>query len=190
MIERLRLAISAGLVTAASVALAAGCGDGQSSGPPATRPPTPSPTSPVESPFFALEPLPTEDILAELTALEGMVSNPDQAIVEAHGIDPTDLEVRIDLALRGVSGASSFDDVRRALEEENSRILAAEYLYDVVLTYLVPPFNEADRSTIEPDTLKEIDPGRVFAQDPNQGMEVSSLYREAVIRAILLWYRI
>jgi hypothetical protein len=134
--------------------------------------------------------LPTEDILAELTVLEGMVSNPDQALVEAHGIDPTDLEVRIDLALRGVSDSSGFDDVRRALEEENSRILAAEYLYDVVFTYLVPPFNDADRVTIDTDTLKEIDPGRVFVQDPNQGMEVSSLYREAVVRAMLLWYRI
>lgn len=166
------------LLMVGALVIAAACGGDDDDGGPATQ-----------TPFIAPSPFTTEEALQKLSDVELLIKVPDPEIVSQLGISPADLQPRIALALQGTSDTTGLDDAAAALREEN-RILAAEYIHNVVVDYLTPSFGGEDGDTIDEEQLNEIDPGRVFVEDHSQGMFTSAVFKEAVIRLIELWYRV
>lgn len=161
-----------------TLALIAACGGDDDGGEPATQ-----------TPFIAPSPYTTEEALQKLSEAELLIKVPDPEIMSRLGISPTDLQPRVNLALQGTSDTTGLDDAAAALRKEN-RILAAEYIHNVVVDYLTPSFGGEDGDSIDEEQLNEIDPGQVFVEDHSQGMFTTAVFKEAVIRLIELWYRV
>lgn len=168
------------LIAILVVALLAGCGDddGESSGNdgPATQ-----------TPFIAPSPYSTEEALQKLDEAERLIKLPDPQLVSRFSINDTDLKQRITLALQGTSDTTGLDDARIALEQAN-RILAAEYIHNVVFDYLTPAFGANDSDSISEEQLDEIDPWGTFVDDHSQGMFTTAVFKDAVVKLIELWY--
>jgi hypothetical protein len=162
-----------------TLALVAACGgDDDGGGEPATQ-----------TPFFAPSPYTTEVALQKLDEAELLIKLPDPELVNRFGIGQADLQQRITLALKGTSDTTGLDDARAALEQEN-RILAAEYIHNVVFDYLTPAFGGDDSDSISEEQLDEIDPWGTFVDDHSQGMFTTAIFKDAVIKLIELWYRV
>ncbi len=163
-----------------SLVIAAACGgdDGGGGGGPATQ-----------TPFIAPSPYTTDVALQKLDEAESLIKIPDPELIRRFSISDADFRKRVALALQGTSDTTGLDDARAALEDEN-RILAAEYIHNVVFDYLTPAFGGDDSDTIEEKQLDEIDPGHTFVEDHSQGMFTSAVFKSSVVKLIELWYRV
>jgi len=162
----------------AAVLLAACGGDGGSNGGPSS--PTPYIPPPSHAP---------DEALAKLDEIIALVQAPPGPLVALAQAREGDVQLRSDRILRGENETSGLDDVRLALEA-NDRIGAGEYLHNVVTQYATAPLTDKDTNSIDPETLDEIDLSRSFDADHSDGMEVSSIFKQAVVKMIELWHRI
>lgn len=140
------------------------------------------------TPYIAPPPLTIEEAVAEVDAIATLVENPDAGVVDASGIGQFELETRITDVVEGTSQVPGLDQVRQLLEDED-RILAREYVHNNVVETLALPFTEADTEKISADEMSDIDPLASFAAR-GEDFEVSAIFRDAVVRAIELWYLI
>jgi len=171
-----RVAAALAPVLAAAATLAACGGGGDSDAGPAAL-----------TPFIAPSPYTTEEALKKLDEVELMVKVPDPELIQRYEISAAEVQKRTDLVLNGTSDTTGLDDARAALEAGN-RILAAEYIHNVVTDYIQPFFGSNDADSIGEKQLDEIDPGHVFVRDHSLGMPVSGLLKRAAIALIELWY--
>lgn len=156
-------------------ALALGCGDDDGGDATAT-------------PYIAPAPLTIAEAVAEIDAIIGLVENPDAGIVDASGIGQFELETRITDIVEGTSQVPGLAEIRQLLVDED-RILAREYVHNNLIETLALPFTDADTEKISADEMREIDP--LAAYSPRgEDFEVSAIFRDAVVRAIELWYLI
>ena len=87
-------------------------------------------------------------------------------------------------------GNSRIQETRFDLRRDNHRLtIGAQYAKYKAASTLAAPFSQSDTDSISADELQEIDPRGVFAE-PGSSFEVSSIFRDAVVRVIALWYRI
>jgi hypothetical protein len=107
-----------------------------------------------------------------------LIKLPDAELVSRLEIGQADLRQRITLALQGTSDTTGLDDARAALEQEN-RILAAEYIHNVVFDYLTPAFGGDDSDSISEEQLDEIDPGHVR---DDHSRNAAAVFKDAVIK--------
>jgi hypothetical protein len=142
-----------------------------------------------QTPFIAPSPYTTEEALQMLDDTELLIKLPDPRKLSEFQIAEQDLQQRVALILEGTSDTTGLDDARLALESGN-RILAAEYIHNVVTDYVTPAFGPNDSDMIDEKTLNEIDPGHTFVDDHSQGMFTTAVFKEAAIRLIELWYRV
>ena len=161
----------------AIVLLAAACGSDDDGG-----------GTPTRTAQFLPDPLSIEDALAELDEIIDLVRNPESSVVEATNVGQFELDTRINEAVDGTPGVPGLNEVREELVAED-RILTGEYLHNNLVETLAAPFSQSDTDTIAADAMQELDPRGVFA-DAGSSFEVSSIFREAVIRIIELWYLI
>jgi len=145
-------------------------------------------STPTRTAQFLPDPLSIEDALAELDEIIDLVRNPDPSVVEATNIGQFELDTRINEAVDGTPGVPGLNEVREELVAED-RILTGEYLHNNLVETLAVPFSQSDTASIAADAMEELDPRHVFA-DAGSNFEVSSIFREAVIRIIELWYLI
>ena len=141
-----------------------------------------------QTPSFFLEPFSTEEALAELDDIINLVQNPDPAVVEATNVGQFELNTRITEALEGTFEVPGLNEVRQQLVDED-RILTGEYLHNNLVETLAPPFSQSDTDSISASDMQDLDPRGIFAE-PGSSFEVSSIFRDAVVRVIELWYRI
>jgi hypothetical protein len=139
------------------------------------------------TPFIAPPALSTKDALARLAEIEAAVRTPNRALVGLAQVSDAQVQERSLRILNGESDASGLDDVRKALES-GDRIGAGEYLFNVVRHYAQEPVSEADTRQIDTETLDRIDINGNFDPDHQNGMPVSGVYRDAVIKMMELWY--
>lgn len=144
--------------------------------------------TPTQTPSFFLEPLSDKDALAELDDIIDLVQNPDPEVVEATNVGQFELNRRITEAVEGTAEVPGLNEVRNQLVDEE-RILTGEYLHNNLVKTLAAPFSQSDTASISAGELKEIDPRGIFAE-PGDSFKVSSIFRDAVMRVIALWYRI
>jgi hypothetical protein len=130
-----------------------------------------------------------DEALAKLDAIEALVEEPNRAFVALAQVDDAVLQERIGRIMFGENENSGLDDIRIALENDD-RIGAAEYLYNAVVQYAAPALSDADAGEIDQNTLDQIDVNHTFDEDHDDGMPVSSVFEEAIILMIDLWYRI
>lgn len=140
-----------------------------------------------QTPIIVPSPYTTEVAIQKLDEAELLIKLPDPQLVSRFSISETDLSKRIALALEGTSDTTGLDDARIALEQEN-RILAAEYIHNVVFDYLTPAFGGDDSDSISEEQLDEIDPWGTFVDDHSQGMFTTAVFKDAVVKLIELWY--
>ena len=180
----MRVFMSALGIAVAAVALAIGvaCGGGSDNGTNESEPAT-------QTPFIAPSPYTTEVALQKLDEVEQLIKLPDLELARKYNISTPELEQRIILIVRGTSDTTGLDDARTALQDEN-RILAAEYIHNVVVDYVTPSFGSEDSDSIGEEQLNEIDPGHTFVEDHSQGLLTTAVFKEAVIKLIELWYRV
>lgn len=145
--------------------------------------------SATQTPFIAPSPHTVEVALQKLDEVELMIKVPNAELVQQYEISNAEIEQRANLILRGTSDTTGLDDARAALNDGN-RILAAEYIHNVVTDYIAPSFGSKDSESINEEQLDEIDPGHTFVDDHSQGMLVSGLYKEVAVKLIELWYRV
>jgi hypothetical protein len=141
-------------------------------------------TSP--TPFIAPEAMTTSEAIALLDEIEANVEEPNRAFVGLAQVSEGEVQERSLLILNGVDDVSGLDDVRMELES-GQFVGAGEYLYNVV-RFDVNPLSEADSSKIDADTLDEIDPAGTFDEDHSDGMVVSGVFKDAVLKMMRLWY--
>lgn len=173
---RLTLAVILSLCIAALALACGGDDDGGSNGE-ATR-----------TPFIQPPTLSPDAAIGELEAIVEMIENPDQVTVDESGIGQFELQTRITQTIEGTPQVPGLDEVRSLLEEPD-RILAREYLHNNLVEVLALPFTDADTVTISADELSEIDPLHAFVER-GDSFTVSAIFRDAVLRAIELWYLI
>jgi len=117
------------------------------------------------------------------------VESPSRVLVALTQANEGDVQLRADRILRGENETSGLDDVRLALLADD-RIGAGEYLFNVVIQYAVQPLTPDDTTSIDEATLDELDLNDTFDEDHSDGMETSSIFHDAVVLMIELWYRI
>jgi hypothetical protein len=144
--------------------------------------------TPTETPSFFLEPISTEEALAELDDIIDLVQNPDPDVIEATNVGQFELNRRITEAVEGTSEVPGLSEVRSHLVDED-RILTGEYLHNNLVETLAAPFSQLDTDSISSGEMQDIDPRGIFAE-PGSSFEVSSIFHDAVVRVIELWYRI
>ncbi len=157
-------------------------GDDDSSGDGASNGDSSSPT-----PFIAPPALSTVAALALVDEIEGMVSEPNGALVAATQVPEAELQKRMLLILNGNGDTSGLDDVRKNLENED-RVGAGEYLYNIVRDWAQPSLTAQDTQEIDEETLDRVDLNHSFDDDHSDGMPVSAVYKDAVLKMIELWY--
>ncbi len=109
-------------------------------------------------------------------------------MVEATNVGQFELNRRITEAVEGTPEVPGLNEVRNQLVDED-RILTGEYLHNNLVETLAAPFSQSDTTSISAGEMQEIDPRGIFAE-PGSSFEVSSIFRDAVVRVIALWYRI
>lgn len=176
-IYRAALIVCAALATLL-IAAACGSGDEDSGGG----------DTPTTTPQFLPEPLSIEDALTELDGIIDLIRNPDPSVVEATNVGQFELGRRTDEAIDGTPEVPGLSEVREELVSEE-RILAGEYLHNNLVETLAAPFSQSDTATIPADAMAELDPRGAFAE-VGSSFEVSSIFRDAIIRVIELWYLI
>lgn len=134
------------------------------------------------------DPLSIEDALAELDEIIDIVRNPDPSVAQATNVGQFELDRRIADVVEGTPQVPGLNEVREELAAEN-RILTGEYLHNNLVETLAAPFSQSDKATISAEAMEELDPRGAFV-DVGSSFEVSSIFREAVIRIIELWYLI
>ena len=144
--------------------------------------------TPTATPQFLPDALSIDDALAELDAIIDLVRNPAPSVVEETNVGQFELDRSIGEIIDGTPEVPGLTEVREELVSEE-RILAGEYLHNNLVETLAAPFNVADTETISSDTMQELDPRGAFA-DAGSSFEVSSIFRDAIIRIIELWYLI
>jgi predicted small secreted protein len=184
MIPALRCALFVASLLVATLSLAAcNSGDGDDSdGSSDGNGSTPTPT-----PFIAPEALSTEDAIAVLDEIDALVREPSRALIAVAQVSVEDVQARSLRILSGENDASGLDDVRIALENED-RVGAGEYLFNVVRHYAQEPLSEPDTNEFNEETLDEIDVNASFDQDHENGMIVSGVYKPAILKMMELWY--
>jgi hypothetical protein len=138
------------------------------------------------TPFIAPEALTDAQAIALLDEIEDLVREPNRAVVAVAQVGEAEVQTRAGSIISGDSDASGLDDVRIALEGDD-RVGAGEYLANVVLEDSLP-LSDSDSSEIDPDTLDDLDPQRTFDEDHEDGMTVSAVYKDAIIKMMELWY--
>jgi len=144
--------------------------------------------TPTKTPSFLPEAFSTEEALAELDAIIDLVQNPDLDVVEATNVGQFELNRRITEAVEGTSEVPGLNEVRNQLVDED-RILTGEYLHNNLVETLAAPFSQSDTDSISAGEMQDIDPRGIFTE-PGSSFEASSVFRDAVVRVIELWYRI
>ena len=173
-----RIRATVPLCALAAVLFAACGGDDGSNGGPSTA--TPYIPPPSHAP---------DEALAKLDEIIALVQTPLSPLIGLAQANEGDVQLRTDRILHGENDTSGLDDVRLALEA-NDRIGAGEYLHNVVTQYATAPLTDKDKNSIDPETLDEIDLSRSFDADHSDGMEVSNVFKQAVVKMIELWHRI
>ena len=175
----LRTALAPALLLAV-VATAAACGDdgdsGSSGGGDDSTP----------TPFIAPEALTTDKAYALLDEIEGLVQEPNPALVALAQVGEGPVQERSLHILNGVDDVSGLDDVRISLQNAD-RVGAGEYLFNVVRDS-TEPFSDPDTNEIDEETLDEIDLTNTFDEDHSDDMVISGVYKEATIKMMELWY--
>jgi hypothetical protein len=138
------------------------------------------------TPFIAPEALTDAQAIALLDEIEGLVREPNRAVVAVAQVGEAEVQTRTGSILVGDNDVSGLDDVRAALEA-GDRVGAGEYLYNVVLEDSAP-LSDSDSSEIDPETLDDLDPKPAFDEDHDDGMTVSAIYKDAIIKMMELWY--
>lgn len=138
------------------------------------------------TPFIAPQPLTIEEAIAELDAIIDLVENPNAELVDGAGIGQFELQTRIDETIDGTAQVPGLAEIRQLLADED-RILAREYLHNNLVETLAIPFTDADTATISADEMEDIDPLEAFAPR-GEDLEVSAIFRDAVVSGIELWY--
>ncbi|MFQ5472323.1 MAG: hypothetical protein ACE5FA_05485 [Dehalococcoidia bacterium] len=144
--------------------------------------------TPTQTPSFLPESFTIEEALAELDDIIDLVQNPDPSVVEATNVGQFELNRRITEVVEGTPEVPGLNEVRSQLAAED-RILTGEYLHNNLVETLAAPFSRSDTDSISPGEIQEIDPRGIFAE-LGSSFEVSSIFRDAVVRVIELWYRI
>jgi hypothetical protein len=145
--------------------------------------------SATQTPFIAPSPYTTEEALQKFDEVVLLAKAPDRSKLQEYGITEADLQQRISLILNGTSDTTGLDDARTALNDGN-RILAAEYIHNVVTDYVTPAFGPNDTDSIGEQQLDEIDPGHTFVDDHSQGMFTTAVFKAVAVKLIELWYRV
>lgn len=140
------------------------------------------------TPFIAPVTLSPTDAVAELDTIISLIQNPDQELVDSAGIGEFELQTRIDRAIAGTPQVPGLTEVRQLLEDD-TRILAREYLHNNLVETVALPFTDTDGVTISADSMRTLDPLEAFAPD-GEDLEVSGIFRDVAIRVIQLWYQI
>ncbi len=179
--------------------LLAACGSDDNGGSEANGRQTTRPTAastPVRSPVIGVEPLTLPEALAELDNIESMIRNPNQDLISQLGIVPAAVEQRTKDTFEGVTNTGGLNEVRRLLTdatpdtEHSNRILAGETLRNITDATIIPAFGSSDASAISPEEIAELDPLFIWTIDPEDGLPVTAIWRDAVARIIFLWYRL
>lgn len=138
--------------------------------------------------FIQPSPHTTEEALAELDQIIDLVQNPDGDLVDTAGIGEFELQTRITHVMDGTAQVTGLTGVRQTLSGGDG-VLTREYLHNTITEILEVPFTNADTTTISASAMEGFDPLQSFAPR-GENYEVSGIFRDAVIRAIQLWYLI
>jgi hypothetical protein len=138
------------------------------------------------TPFIAPEAMTTAEALALLEEIEGLVEEPNAALVAVAQVTEGEVQERSLAILNGVDDVSGLDDVRISLET-GDRVGAGEYLFNVVRSD-TGPLSESDTNEIREDTLDQLDVAGTFDEDHSDGMTVSGIFKDATIKMMELWY--
>jgi hypothetical protein len=138
------------------------------------------------TPFIAPDALTTAQAVALLDEIEGMVQDPNRAQVALAQVSDGQVQERSLHMLNGIDDVSGLDDVRNSLDS-GDRVGAGEYLFNVVRDDAAP-LNGADTGEIDEDILDQLDPLGTFDEDHSDGMVVSAVFRDSILKMMELWY--